>query len=160
MSKKVEKGEAASADAGAEKQGSKGLPLARIKTIMKSSPDAATISQEATVVVAKATVSLSLALMDCTGCVCSAQTSDQDFCWLRSPRPPCAAPAVVLVELRGYFGKTGIGPRIAHDVCVTSKKLFRQSSNASLQTVQNRGLVYVEAAKLRVSQFPVMTRLS
>ena len=53
---KAEKGDSASMDAGAEKQISKGLPLARIKAIMKSSPDAATISQEATITVAKATV--------------------------------------------------------------------------------------------------------
>ncbi|XP_062520665.1 chromatin accessibility complex protein 1-like [Corticium candelabrum] len=54
---KAEKGDSASMDAGAEKQISKGLPLARIKAIMKSSPDAATISQEATITVAKATES-------------------------------------------------------------------------------------------------------
>ena len=53
---KAPKGESSSGDAVAEKQGSKGVPLARIKAIMKSSPDAATISQEATVVVAKGTV--------------------------------------------------------------------------------------------------------
>jgi hypothetical protein len=55
---KAPKGESSSGDAVAEKQGAKGLPLARIKAIMKSSPDAATISQEATVVVAKGTVQL------------------------------------------------------------------------------------------------------